>query len=161
MALQGGGPLVFGFFFLPLSQEMSLGIMTKVVWMLTSVLFVYLLCFGLIAVLHSKLPAVCKKSPRAPIISDCHLFTTLIKKNEQKPFSTLYLWRIPLLKSYHSPVDTISLHPGKPVLIHPQHQLKAPSHTLDVLGALQRKEANVYSNRSTSLSCVIRKTNAC
>lgn len=57
-----------------------------------------------------------------------------------------------LQRNYYSPVHSISLHPGKPILIDPQHQLKATSHTLDILRALQRTEANIYSHRNMSLS---------
>lgn len=41
--------------------------------------------------------------------------------------------------SHFSPVDSVGLHPGEPVLVNPQHQLKASSHTLDVLRALPNK----------------------
>lgn len=57
----------------------------------------------------------------------------------------------------HSPVDSVSLNPGKPVLIDPQHQLKASSHTLDVLGALRRTKGKIHSDRTVSLLRAIRR----
>lgn len=72
--------------------------------------------------------------------------------SDVKSVETMFIW------IHCSPVDSISLHPGKTVLIDSQHQLKASSHTLDILRALQRKEANIYPKRRVSLSRGIRKT---
>lgn len=36
----------------------------------------------------------------------------------------------------HSPVHPVCFHPGKAVLVDPEHQLQAPGHALHILGTL-------------------------
>lgn len=69
-----------------------------------------------------------------------------------------FIWSVKT-SNHYSPIDSICLHPGKPVLIDLQHELKATRHALDILRTLWRIEEEFYWNTAMSLSFAIKKKN--
>lgn len=47
-------------------------------------------------------------------------------------------------RNHYSPIDSIGLHPGEPVLVDLQHELKASRHALDILRTLWQDRGRVF-----------------
>lgn len=92
----------------------------------------------LIRYLKKLIEEICHKSDKNT--DDLFMMKSFVLKQNAK-----------LSNRHDLPVDSICLHPCKPILVDPQHQLKATGNTLDILRALQRTEANIYSNRRVNL----------